>query len=58
MKNEKRVMKVLDPNTNLMQCTECCHEHYGTLQSGNDREDGITNYYDACYKCINGCTKG
>lgn len=51
----KKVMKLIDPNTGLMECKVCGKRHYASLQSGHDRKDGVTRYYRGSWQCINKC---
>lgn len=51
----KKVMKLLDPSSGLMECRVCGKRHYAILQSGSERKDGITRYHRGAWQCLNGC---
>ncbi len=51
----RKVMKLLDSLTGLMECKVCGATHYANLQSGVDRADGVTRYYRGSWQCENGC---
>jgi hypothetical protein len=42
-------MKVIDGSSGLMECRVCENRHYGNLQSGYLRADGITRLYRGSY---------
>lgn len=44
-------MKVIDGSSGLMECRVCENRHYGNLQSGYLRADGITRLYRGSYQC-------
>ena len=44
-------MKVIDGSSGLMECRVCGNRHYGNLQSGYLRADGITRLYRGSYQC-------
>lgn len=46
-------MRVIDGSSGLMECRICGNSHYGNLQSGYLRADGVTRYYRASYQCSN-----
>lgn len=41
----KKVMKLIDPSSGLMECRICGSTHYAMVQSGCERADGVTRYY-------------
>lgn len=51
----KKVMKLIDPSTGLMECKVCGSRHFASLQSGYDRADGVTRYYRGSWQCQNKC---
>jgi len=51
----KKVMRLLDGRTGLMECKVCGHRHISNLQSKYDRKDGVTRYYRGSWQCQNGC---
>jgi hypothetical protein len=51
----KKVMKLVDEYKGLMRCPVCGSEHYASIQSKNDRKDGVTRYYRGSWQCINKC---
>ena len=44
----KKVMKLLDPDTGLMQCKVCGNRHIANLRQGG-------YYYRGSWQCQNGC---
>jgi len=44
-------MKVIEGSSGLMECRVCGNCHYGNLQSGYLRADGITRLYRGSYQC-------
>jgi len=46
----KKVMKLLDATTGLMECTVCGHRHYAKI-----RPNSGGNYYRGSWQCANGC---
>lgn len=52
----KKVMKLIDPSTGLMECKVCGRRHFASLQSKYDRKDGVTRYYRGSWQCQNECT--
>jgi len=51
----KKVMKLLDANTGLMECKVCGNRQVASLQPGVDRADGKTRYYRGSWQCDKGC---
>jgi hypothetical protein len=45
-----KVMKLIDPNTVLMECRVCGARHTGQIMP-----DSGGKLYPANYKCVNGC---
>jgi hypothetical protein len=46
----KKVMRLIDPNTGLMECKVCGRRH-----QANIRPDSNGNYYRGSWQCSNGC---
>jgi hypothetical protein len=46
----KKVMKVLDQYTGLMECKICGFQHYANI-----RPDSGGRYYRGSWQCSNGC---
>lgn len=44
----KKVMKLLNPETGLMECTVCGTRHYAQLRQGG-------KYFRGNWQCENGC---
>ena len=44
----QKVMKLLDPNTGLMECRVCGQRHYANLKGGG-------HYVRGSWQCSNGC---
>ena len=51
----KKVMRLVNSNSGLMECKVCGQEHWASLQSGSERADGVTRYYRGSWQCSNGC---
>ena len=47
----KKVMKLLDPSTGLMECKVCGHVHLANTKSGG-------GYYRGAWQCVHGCRLG
>ena len=47
-KATKKVMKLLDPSTGLMECRICGKRHFANLAS-------VGKYYRGAWQCIYGC---
>lgn len=46
----KKVMKLLDPRTGLMECPVCGHRHLANI-----KPDSGGHYYRRSWQCPNGC---
>ncbi len=44
----KKVMKLIDPSTGMMECRVCGSVHRASLRSGG-------HYYRGSWQCLNGC---
>lgn len=44
----KKVMRLLNPATGLMECMICGHRHFANLRSGG-------YYFRGSWQCPNGC---
>jgi hypothetical protein len=44
-------MRVIDGSSGLMECRVCGNCHYGNLQPGYLRADGITRLFRGSYQC-------
>jgi len=51
----RKVMKLINESTGLMECKVCGKRHIANLQSKYDRADGVTRYYRGSWQCENGC---
>jgi hypothetical protein len=49
----RKVMKLIDPSTGLMECRVCGSCHVASLQSGLERADGVTRYFRGSWQCRN-----
>ena len=49
----KGPMKLIDASSGLMECRICGSRHYASLQSGTERDDGVTNYFRGSWQCGN-----
>ncbi len=47
----KGPMKLIDGVSGLMECGVCGSRHYGSLQSGSERADGVTRFYKGSHQC-------
>lgn len=47
-KATKKVMKLLDARTGLMECKVCGHRHLANLAGGG-------KYHRGSWQCVNGC---
>ena len=45
----KKIMRLIDPNTGLMECKACGRRHTANLRSGG-------HYFRGSWQCLNGCT--
>ncbi len=45
---KRKVMKLIDPTTGLMECTVCRETHYSKLTT-------IGHYKRGSWQCVNGC---
>lgn len=52
----KKVMKLIDPSTGLMECPVCGHRHLASLRSGFYYRSGNPHYYRGSWQCPNGCS--
>ena len=44
----KKVMRLVDPNSGLMECKVCGQTHYANLKEGG-------SYKRGSWQCVNGC---
>jgi hypothetical protein len=44
----KKVMKLIDPSTGVMECKICGRRHIANLRGGG-------HYYRGSWQCLNGC---
>lgn len=51
----KKVMKLINSATGLMECKVCGSRHFANLQSKYSRKDGVTRYFRGSWQCINKC---
>jgi hypothetical protein len=52
---DKKVMRLLDLSTGLMECRVCGKRHWANIQSGADRAANVARYYRGSWQCSNGC---
>ncbi len=45
-----KVMKLIDPNTGLMECQVCSERHYASIRPSSGGK-----YYRGSWQCVNGC---
>jgi len=53
----KGTMKLIDPSSGLMECSECGSRHVASLQSYQERADRVTRYRRGSWQCVNGCRR-
>jgi len=49
-KATKKMMKLINPYTGLMQCKSCGSEHYASIKPVSNGQ-----YYRGSWQCVNGC---
>jgi hypothetical protein len=49
-KNPRKVMKLLNASTGLMQCMICGNKHWANI-----KPDSNGNFYPKAWQCANGC---
>ena len=52
----KKVMKLIDPSTGLMECKVCGSRHLSNLLPAYKQKDGKSGfYYYGSWQCVNKC---
>lgn len=51
----KKVMRLIDSTTGLMECKVCGKRVFAKIQSRYERLDGKSQFYRGSWQCLNGC---